>query len=767
MADTESTRCGTPGANRARWAAALVTMTFFALAVTYSVVTPIFESPDESWHYAYVQHIADTGALPVQDVEQAQPWAHEGSQAPLYYLLAGLLTAPIQDDDLASLLIRNPHADVGIVTPDGNANMFVHTERERWPWRGAILSIHVARILSALLATGTVLTVYALGRVMWPRRPVLSLVAMTFVAFNPMFLFIAGSVNNDNLVTLAASLTLWQLACLMAGPPHEPPAWRHAILGLLAGLTALSKLSGVMILPLVLLALLWRGIGRRSWRTALLGNALVGVTAVVVAGWWYTRNAILYQDWTGIQPILSIMSPRAFTPTFYQWFVESSGFLRSLWGVFGHFSILMPSAAYVIFYSTLAIGSIGLLVSFWRGWWRGQPPHMRQTWGILLLWCGLVLAALIRFTLLIPSSQGRLFFPAIVPLALLWTAGWTGVLSSRLRLVPALVMFPLAVWVPFGVIAPAYAHPASISELPPTARPIEIVLGEEIRLLGYQVSQQDVEPGDTLTVHVYWRCEQPVVTDYSVFLQLLDPYDLIVAQRDVYPGPGTFPTGEWKAGEQFRDTYTLRLPATAPAPTKARLIIGLYDHTTGARLPVSTGDDSVSLGEIAIQPHRGERPNALNLRFRDGIALVGYTIKTRQVVAGDSVTLCLKWQARGTPSAEYKIFVHLLDDMGERITQDDRELEADFSQDQTVVSNHSLQVPVEASAGGYRLIVGLYRPDNGQRLTLLYNNGQPVQAEKIFLCRVRVLGVRDSHSHQHLTIHLQPHAIVGKESLNR
>ena len=45
---------------------AVVLGLYLALAVTYSVVTPIFEASDELWHYPFVKHLADGGGLPVQ-----------------------------------------------------------------------------------------------------------------------------------------------------------------------------------------------------------------------------------------------------------------------------------------------------------------------------------------------------------------------------------------------------------------------------------------------------------------------------------------------------------------------------------------------------------------------------------------------------------------------------------------------------------------------------------------------------------------------------
>ena len=62
---------------------------YVVLATIYSVVTPIFEASDELWHYPMVQYLATHGLqLPPQDPGVATAWRQEGSQPPLYYLMA-------------------------------------------------------------------------------------------------------------------------------------------------------------------------------------------------------------------------------------------------------------------------------------------------------------------------------------------------------------------------------------------------------------------------------------------------------------------------------------------------------------------------------------------------------------------------------------------------------------------------------------------------------------------------------------------------------
>ena len=228
---------------------------FVGLGITYSFVVPIFEAPDELYHYPFVAHMAQGGALPVQRPDQGMMWQQEGSQPPLYYVLAGALTSWLDVDDLLTIYRLNPHARVGIPLAHDNKNMVVHTDREGFPWSGAVLGIHLARLFSLLLATGTLLCTYRIALDVFPHTPMLPLAALAFNAFIPMFIFISASVNNDNLVILLSSVTLLMLVRII-----QRGASRRflVLLGVVIGLACLTKLSALGLVPMAGLALLLR-----------------------------------------------------------------------------------------------------------------------------------------------------------------------------------------------------------------------------------------------------------------------------------------------------------------------------------------------------------------------------------------------------------------------------------------------------------------------------------------------------------------------------
>ena len=347
-----------------RWLYAILAI-YVVLASIYSIVTPIFEASDELWHYPMVQYLATHGlALPPQTSGATPPsgattWRQEGSQPPLYYLAAAVITAPIDTSDLDLIRRQNPHADIGTIRPDGNVNMIVHhAALEAFPWHRTTLAVHVARFFSVLLGLGTVLVTYRLGRELFPRRPEVALGAAALNACLPMFLFISGSVNNDNLSNLLGNLLLLLIVLLLKA--ERPPRLRfYALIGVVAGASLLAKLSLGLLIPLVALALLITSLRWRDWRPLVIGGLISGALTIAIAGWWYLRNAQLYGDPTGLNTFLEIVGRRTIPANAAQLWAERDSFTRAFWGFFGGVNVPLPDAIYLVFNIIGGSGIIG------------------------------------------------------------------------------------------------------------------------------------------------------------------------------------------------------------------------------------------------------------------------------------------------------------------------------------------------------------------------------------------------------------------------
>ncbi len=139
-------------------------------------------------------------------------------------------------------------------------------------------------------------------------------------------------------------------------------------------------------------------------------------------------------------------------------------------------------------------------------------------------------------------------------------------------------------------------------EPPDVPSPLNVTFGEAplLQLLGYELAAGPLAPGDALAVTLYWQARAEMAVDYTVFAQLLNSANQVVAQVDTPPLAGAAPTTTWLPGEFLTDPYRLPLPADLP-PGQYRLIAGLYDPATGQRLPTSSTSDFVELGRVTVK----------------------------------------------------------------------------------------------------------------------------------------------------------------------
>jgi hypothetical protein len=730
-----------------------ITLLFVILGAVYSLATPIFEASDELWHYPVVKHIADGRGLPTQRPGVEALWQQEGSQPPGYYALAALVTAWIDTDDLSTVRWLNPLANIGQPLAAGNKNMVIHTERERFPWRGTTLAVHLIRFLSLLLGASTVYLTYRLALEVAPQHSDLALAAAALVAFNPMFIFISGSVNNDNLIVPLATLIL----CLVVQTLRQ--GWlgngRALLLGLLLGLAALTKLSGLALLPLTAAVLVVVAARRRAWGALFRWGALIAVPVIAVAGWWYLRNWQLYGDPTGLNAMLDVAGRRPEPFTFQRLTSEFQGFRLSYWGVFGGFNVIAPQPLYW-FYDLLVLAGMAGWIAWLvrrRGQWR-SPVAERLL--VLAVWVLFVLVALIRWTAQTYASQGRLAFPAIGAIAVLVAFGLAGWLPRRGQgrglAAVSVALFLLAATIPFAVIRPAYARPSILTDadVPAGVQRSDVTHGGVLRLLGYELPRESVRPGGTVPVTVYWQLTEPTDRNLAVFVHLLgrgwDP----VGKVNSYPGLGVYPLSLLRPGDVVRDTYQVPVVVTATAPSLLRVDVGLFDFADPVRggLPVSDmagAEARAMLGAVRLLPYTDVSDLPPTPRFDLGgqAALVGYDVPQNAVQPGDTLPITLFWQAQARIPEDYQVFVHLMGPDGRPIAQGDKSpLDGDWPTSawepgQTFRDDYQIEIPADLAPGTYELRVGLYRLADFTRLPVQGPEGR-VSDSAIILGQARV-----------------------------
>jgi 4-amino-4-deoxy-L-arabinose transferase-like glycosyltransferase len=744
---TEAESLPPPGPARgSRPFPALILLAFLTLGILYILSTPVFEASDEIFHYPVVKYIADGRGLPVQDPATEAAWEQEGSQPPLYYALAALATAWIDTDDMDAVRWRNPLSNIGRPASPGNKNLVIHTSVEEYPWRGSVLAVYVIRFLSLLLQAGTVYLTYLISRQVWPEREELAALAAALVAFNPMLLFISGSVNNDNLIVPLATLVVYLLIRTLRDGGLSNG--RLVLLGILLGLAALTKLSGLGLFVLTAAVLTIIAGRRRAWGAWLRwGLTLVAISAAI-AGWWYVRNWRLYGDPTGLNVMLDIAGRRDSPPTWQSMLAEFQGFRMSFWGVFGGFTIVAPDWAYRIYDGLVIAGIVGWGVLVWRmrrrtadsGGWRAGQVVMLLT---LVLWVAMVWVSLIRWTSQTLASQGRLIFPAIAAAAVLLAYGLAGWAAGkwRVRIAWSLgaALLVLAAVLPFLVIRPAYAKPPLLSaqQMPASAAPSDVLFGGTLRLLAHELPQDTVRPGEELPVVAYWQSAAATERDLSVYAQLWAQGReslTLVGFTASYPGLGAYPTSLLKPGDVVKDVYQVPVEISATAPSLLQVHLGLFEYGSGDEGALPSVDSagrpaSGLVGTVRLLPRDPDRFEISHpLRFDLGgqAALLGYDLSGEQVKAGDSITLTLYWQALARMADDYKVFVHLVGPEPEQtIAAQSDKMPLDglwptwaWEPGYPVRDEYRLELPAGLPPGKYELRAGLYRPGDGQRVSV-------------------------------------------------
>ncbi len=557
-------------------------------SVTYSVVVPLWEAPDELAHFSYVAHLVKNRSLPRQQSGVTDASHHP----PLYYIVAALVSSVADYSNPTGSFRSNPQFVWG--QGDGHdPNAALHHTDETFPYRGVALAAHLARGVSVAAGAATVVCTYAIARRLAGQSSTLGLLAATFVAFNPQFLFISGSINPDSMVAMISTIALWQLLRTF----ERPMRWEGwALTGLLCGFAVLTKSSAVIITAMTGLMLILSAYLHRSWRMLWQGVPAFGAAFVVISGWWFARNWILYGDPLGWQVFLSNWTAvRRYGPVTWPTVREFvSVQFRSYWATFGWMTIPAPGWYYRAVQIACGMSLLGWMRGLRQGCREGIPHFgMREPLSLIALVVYPLLQEAFQFRSIFMFDgswyQGRYLFPAIAAISTLLALGLRNLIPNRAMSIAtgvlAVGLMTSAIFMPLKVIHPVYAGPTlakwQVWTLPHRT---DIAFGDRVRLLGYRVRRSKSCDVRSATLTLYWQAIQGLDLDYSAFIHLVDGSGGLVVQSDIGLGSEyRYPTSAWQQGDIVFSRHTLLLPAFLPPDGEIR--IGVYFWANGERLP--------------------------------------------------------------------------------------------------------------------------------------------------------------------------------------
>lgn len=389
-----------------RFALPVLLLLYLAFAGVHAALVPrgntgYQNAPDEAAHVVFVRSVAGLH-LPTHDhptpfSDTPVPNGYEWHQPPLYYMLA----APF-------LLL----GEQGI------------------------------RLFSILCGLCALLLIHRTARLLFPSDRVLALLAVGIAALTPTHAAITSTVNNDVLLEVCFSASLFVLiGALLNGFTQRSALW----LGLTIGAAILTKATGLLLLPVFGFALLlmWRSGGSLK---ELLRNA--GMTlgiALLISGWWFVRNQVLYgqplplrlfaEDFGGTVQAAAAADKVGGWGAYYL----QAGLVTffSFWAVYGTaksaikgIPLFLPVQIYMM------LGVAGLCAAAGMVRVHLQRKTLFTTAQLQSLWVCFLTIALVGLSYLAFISkyfqwQGRYLFPAMLPIVLVFAMSFRGLFSER------------------------------------------------------------------------------------------------------------------------------------------------------------------------------------------------------------------------------------------------------------------------------------------------------------------------------------------------
>jgi hypothetical protein len=272
--------------------------------------------------------------------------------------------------------------------------------------------------------------------------------------------------------------------------------------------------------------------------------------------------------------------------------------------------------------------------------------------------------------------------------------------------------------------------------------PVRIELGDGLALLGWELSQEEAQPGDRMHLGVVWSVEAQPEGNYQVLILVTDAAGQAWEAGVFQPTNPWHPTSIWLPGQAWRGQITFRLPIQAQ-PGEARLAVQLLQADGTLLGPAG------ELGTLLVAPtdrvFTPPQPKLIRESVLDNkVTLVGADLWNDVVPPGGTLRLTLYWQALAEMDVPYTVFVHLLDAEGQVVAGTDAQPRAGarpttgWVPGEYISDPHELAIPAELASGEYVLEVGMY--DAGvpamPRLPILGKEGEPATDRVIFMVRV-------------------------------
>ena len=139
------------------------------------------------------------------------------------------------------------------------------------------------------------------------------------------------------------------------------------------------------------------------------------------------------------------------------------------------------------------------------------------------------------------------------------------------------------------------------------------------------------------------------------------------------------------------------------------------------------------------------RPRGMRANLGGLVTLIGYELDKTHVEPGDDLNLVLFWQGQQKADQDYTVFTHLLGESYNPASgnflwgqKDNMPLEGTYPtshwlENEVVVDSYAISVQLDAPPGLYRVEVGMYLLETGQRLPVFNDKRERLAEDRVLL----------------------------------
>lgn len=422
------------------------------IALTWMLVVPLFEFPDEQAHFETVEFIQAYNRLPLgTELDMTQEMKETQTYLGIFRNPLGqnrYTYHPEYNVEHSNSVVGKYESEIKALNTPENRTVYVGAEAARYPTlyyrylgiftglvekSDIILRLFITRLGGLFLAAALAYVAWLLGQELFKdKRTALVLPIITLL--QPMFSFVTAGINSDNLHNLLFTAVIYlTLRLVKRGLSFWP-------LLALAGLTVLdiyTKPQGFIALPLIGIAFILHAVKERRYK-AIFSLIIVSLLILVLGK----------GEWGKYVGYLSLGNPHGASFIEYLRFSLNKLMAQNVvwyWGVFKWLGVVLPPIYWRVANRIVLLAGLGFVVYLFR-----LIKHIKTivdpflviylvfvsaVYALAIFWFDWQYVKSIGFSL---GIQARYFFPTIAShFALLiigvLSFGWTDKLRLWLR----------------------------------------------------------------------------------------------------------------------------------------------------------------------------------------------------------------------------------------------------------------------------------------------------------------------------------------------